>query len=179
MTSRTFLWYSSSNIMLSITYVDFISNVLFYIQFLPNLTKFISPMSSHLFLWSLCFMLNKSSSRSGLLQRPIGAWRNRNLSSVIGPIFLSPPSLILLLPHLLPPSPSEITLWCKIDLLCARKFCCAYRYEITFWATEGRVARDLVWHGGQEYLLWFSGSNVKYVFVFSVSLSMVVSRSGM
>lgn len=178
MTSRTFPWYSSSYNMLSVTYVDFICNVLFYIQFLPNLTKFVSSMSGLLFLWSLCFM-HKSYSRSGLLQRPIGAWRNRLLSSVIGPIFLSPPSLTLLMPHLLAPLPSEITLWCKLDLLCARKFCCAYRYEITFWATEGRVTRDLVWRGGQEYLLSYSHSNVKYVFVFSVSLSMDVSRSGL
>lgn len=144
MTSRTFLWYSPSNIMLSVTWVDFISNGLFYIQFLPNLTTFISPMSSLLFLWSLYFMLNKSSSRSGLLQCPIGAWRNRLLSSVIGPIFLSPPSLTVLMPHLLLPLPSDITLWCKLDLLWTRKFCCAYRYEITFWTTEGRVTRDLV-----------------------------------
>jgi hypothetical protein len=71
--------------------------------------------------------------------------------------------LTLLMPHLLPPLPSEITLWCKLDLLCARMFSCAYRYEITFWTTEGRVARDLVWRGCQEYLLWYSGSNVKCV----------------
>lgn len=73
MTSRTFLWYSPSYNMLSVTYVDFICNDLFYIQYLPNLTKFISPVSSLLFLWSLCFMRNKSSSLSGLLQHPIGA----------------------------------------------------------------------------------------------------------
>ena len=121
MTWSTFLWYSPSYITLSVTIVDFISNDLVHIQFLPNLTRFVSPMSSRLFLPPLCLMLNKSSSRSDVLSRPIGGWRNRLLSSVIGSIFLPPPSLTLPMPHLLPPSPSEITLWCKFELTSGHK----------------------------------------------------------